>query len=178
MKKMIIALILFSTFAQSATPAFYCISTKTYQDKDSWPVNQIEIFTTEKGSLQMRLQYHAWGQSEGEDTNITTDALLKLKDLRFSLATKTLSHSSQKFVLTLGKALTPKQAEEILSKKDTGADFENPDGIRVEFQKYSLATLTSFMYPGKAEEWSAVLMDAFKAGVNEYICGDLKDIKK
>lgn len=176
---MITAFVLFTSVAHAAkTPALYCISTESFHSKNSWPVNQIEIFTNDKGSMQMRLQFHAWGQSEVEVANITTDSLLRLNQLSFDASTKTLSNSSQKFVLTLQEDLSPNQAKAILSKKEAGFDFVNPAGLAVNFKKLSLAKLSAFDYPGKSNEWSGTLMEAFKAGVNEYICGNHKDVQK
>ena len=176
MKTALILSLLVSTFAHAATPALYCVSTKTFTDSKSWPVNQINIFTTAKGTLMMNLQFHAWGQSEEEDANVTTGKLLTLRNLSFDSATQTLSNTNGKFALKLGKQISPKTAENILAKKKTSFDFINPAGMQVEFKKYRLATMTAYDYDGQPNKWSSTLKAAFAAGVTEYICGDAKNI--
>lgn len=162
----------------SSTPMLYCVSTKTFNDGKSWPVNQINIFTNSAGSLKMSLQYHAWGQSEDEDATITTPMLLSLRQLSFDAKASTLKNSSGDFELALGKEISVAQAHAILAKKDVSFSFEDPAGMLVEFKKYRLAAITAFNYPGKRGQWSSTLMSAYKAGVNEYVCGDAKDIKR
>ncbi len=168
---------LFVANANAATPALYCVSTKTYSDNKNWPVNQINIFTDGKGKMRMSLQFHAWGQSEEEDATITTPTLLTLSNLSFNEKSQELKNANGKFVLVLGKEISSTEAEGILNAKKVSFSFEDPAGMLVEFKKYHLAKLSQFSYPGKVGEWSSTLMDAHKNGVNEYVCGDIRDVR-
>ena len=49
-------------------------------------------------------------------------------------------------------------------------------GHKIDFRKYYTAKMVEYTLPGRKGYWDRSLMDAFKAGVTDYVCGNAVDI--
>lgn len=168
----IIALLAFQSAGASQFPAVYCVSTQSFEN-----VNQINLFTNKSGTMRINLQYYAVSEDGADAGNFDTDTIQTVTRLQYDAKTGVITNGTGKLSLTLSAdPITPKQAEKLMEKSKAGFDLENPSGSKIDFKKYYVAKMTEYNLPGKKDTWARSLMDAFKAGVTEYVCGKREDV--
>ena len=174
--KFAFAFILAITASQAAiaieVPELYCVSTKSYHN-----VNQINVFTNKKGTMNISLQFYAVSEYGDEAGFFDTDMLQTITKLNYDSATGIISNGARKASLQVSKTpITPAAAAKLLVKGEFD-DLENPSGHKVLFKQYYTAKMIEYTLPGRKGYWDRSLMEAFNAGVTDYVCGNIKDAK-
>lgn len=155
--------------AQAATPQLYCVSTKSFD-----VINQINIFTNKSGTARVSLQF--WAADEQNIGSFDTNTIHTVRSLKYDEATGVFSNRVNKLKLEVEKeSITPAEAERLMSAREGYNDLLNPQGHKVEFSKYYKAKVTAYNLTGKKDSWAQELQKAFKAGVTDYVCGNIVD---
>jgi len=177
--KVLIALSLFASFstayAEDGFPELYCVSAKSYQD-----VNQINLFTNSKGTLRISLQHYAVSNNGGDAGLFDTSTLTKAQNLHYDKSTGVIVNEGNTIRFKLeSDSISSAEANKILNAdKGKHQDLENPSGFKVVFSKYYRGTMQGYNLPAKKGTWMEDLVQAFNAGVTEYVCGKRQDAKK
>lgn len=158
------------SLSAQAFPELYCVSTAGYG-----AITNISIFTNAKGTLRASAEITS---QEGYLADI--DSIVTLQRLNYDDSTKVIANDKGTFKFILDdKELTPSQATKYgVTYYGEEGEVRRFIGHKVEFKKYRLGSLKNFKIPAKKDSWQEALNDAFKAGVNQYLCGNAKDIKK
>lgn len=166
MKSIFLLSMMFVSVTANAMPELYCVSARNYG-----AMTQVSLFTNAKGTLRMSAEMTS---QEGYLAN--TDNLLTLQRLKFDQSTQSISNGDESVKLVLSKEISRAQAYDLYSKfTDENGTYPMGSGLKIEFSKLRLATMVNFKVPAKRNSWQAILNQAFKAGVTQYICGDARD---
>lgn len=153
-------------------PEVYCVSTRSFEF-----INQINIFTNQKGTMRISIQYYATdGQNEG---NFDSANLHTVTRLNYDKSTGMMANRADKVQFLLdNKPISPANAEKMFAERSAHTfDLMNLPGHKLDFKRYYLGKMVDYNLPGRSGYWTEDLMKAFRSGVTEYVCGRREDIK-
>ncbi len=168
--KFFLFLTLITSFSAQAIPELYCVSTAGYG-----AITKISLFTNAKGNLTGGIEVTS---QEGYLADI--NSIVRLRNLSYDEVSGTITNASKTFTIVLDKKeLSPAQASKyFLEYVDDEGNVSRVRGHHVGFSKYRLAKLTNFEISAKNGSWQEALNNAFKVGVNKYLCGDVVNMIK